>query len=143
MKNIFLAAVLLVMSLTGQASDCSPQKPEPFDSFLKNFSSAQDFALKRTVFPLRMLKWEFGLDEQGKDVSAPEKWAISRGEYDGWPTLSEALKENKQLTSRVGSITAAKVVLEVFQPNTDWLVLFHFRTQKGCWFFWQYEDRSL
>jgi hypothetical protein len=143
MRKLVLAALLLVGSFSVLASDCTQRKPESLDNFLERFSTDHDFANTRTIFPLRVLKWEFGLDEKGKDVSAPEKWKISRSDYAGWPRLDKVLKDNKQLASRISSNSGTKAIFEIFQPNTDWIVLFHFKSQKGCWYFWQYEDRSL
>ncbi len=143
MRKLVLAALLLVGSFSVLASECTQRMPESFDTFLERFSSDHDFAIRRTVFPLRILKWEYGLDEKGKDVSAPEKWNISRSDYAGWPKLDAALKDNKQLAFRIGRNSGTKAVFEVFQPNTDWIVLFHFKAKKGCWYFWQYEDKSL
>ncbi|MFN4360260.1 MAG: hypothetical protein ACK4F4_06000 [Hylemonella sp.] len=47
------------------------------------------------------------------------------------------------LQAKVKSRKKTAVVVEVFKPNTDWLVSWHFRTKSGCWYFWRHEDHSL
>jgi hypothetical protein len=133
---------LLCISISAQAGECSPGKPEPFNSFVQRFAYEPEFAIRRTVFPLRILKWQYGMDENGKDVSAPERWQITQADFAGWPSLASAMQENG-LASRIAVKTGTRAVLEVFRPNTDWLLQFHFRIRNGCWLFWQYEDRSL
>lgn len=143
MNRIFLTALMFLISAPSNAGECSANEPELFSAFVERFSSEKDFALKRTQLPLQTLKWEFGLDDKGRDAPTARKSSVSRSDYSNKLWLGNVLKENQQLSSRVDKVAGNNAVLEVFQPNTDWLVKLHFKRQKGCWFYWQYEDRSL
>lgn len=89
-----------------------------------------------------MLKWEYGIDDNGKDESAPVKSQISKDDYAQWPSLGVYMKNNG-LQSRIKSQSRATAVVDVFKEYSDWLVSYHFKTKAGCWFLWQYEDQSL
>lgn len=142
MKALLFGPVLLTAAIAANAVECSPKNPEPFSSFFQRFSTEHAFAVRRTVLPLRILKWEYGLNDKGEDDSAPTKSFISISDYLQWPTLNSYMKSN-DLTSAIGSQTRTATVLKVFKEDTDWQMLYHFKLQKGCWFFWKYEDQSL
>lgn len=142
MKALLFAVALLTTAVAGNAAECSPDNPEPFVSFLQRFSTESKFTVRRTVLPLRMLKWEYGLNDKGEDDSAPMKSFVSKRDYLQWPTLDSYIKSNN-LTSAIDSQSRTAAILKVFKQDTDWQMLYHFKSQKGCWFFWQYEDQSL
>ena len=142
MKALLFAVAFLATAAAGNAAECSPDNPEPFASFLQRFSMEPKFAVNRTVLPLRMLKWEYGLNDKGEDDSATVKSFVSKRDYLKWPTLDSYIKGNN-LTSAIDSQTRTAAILNVLKQDTDWQMLYHFKSQKGCWFFWQYEDQSL
>lgn len=142
MNALLFAAALTTTVAAANAVECSPKTPEPFARFLQRFSTEPIFSVKRTVLPLRTLKWEYGLDDKGKDASAPVKSFISARDYLQWPTLDSYMISNT-LRSAIDSQGRTAAVLKVFKPDTDWQMLYHFKRQKGCWLFWKYEDQSL
>jgi hypothetical protein len=145
MLNKLLVSVVFLLGLsTGSATGlaCSSTQSEPFDGFFQRFSSDRTFALERTVLPLQMWQWEYGVDANGKDDSAPKKSLLARNDYLKWPVLKEHMTQNG-LQSKVKSRKKTATVVEVFKPDTDWLVSWHFRAQSGCWYFWRHEDHSL
>lgn len=144
MKRQMLIALFCAMLMPGMvhAAGCSPKRPEPVAPFLNRFSTEPAFAVRRTVLPLQRLKWEYGANANGEDESAAVKSLITRQDYLRWPPLDSAMKSNN-LTSAIERQTATEVVLKIFQQDTDWLTLYHFRLQNGCWFLWQFEDQSL
>lgn len=142
MKALLLIAVSLITSVAANAIECSPTSPEPFTPFLERFSTELKFAERRVVLPLLVLRWEYGVSEKGQDESAPVKSFLAKKEYLTWPTLDSYIKSNN-LKSVIDNQTRMTAVLKVFKPDTDWLMLYHFKLRHGCWFFWQYEDQSL
>lgn len=142
MKALLFVAIFFTAAIDANARGCMPNNRELFAPFLQRFSTEPAFALKRTVLPLRVLKWEYGIDENGEDESAPIKSFVSKRDYLRWPTLDSYMKNNN-LSSSVDRQTRSAVVLRVFQQDSDWPMLYHFKLWKGCWYFWQYEDQSL
>ena len=138
----FLLAMPFLASSWAFAAECSSRSPEAFNEFLARFSREQVFAVERTVFPLRILKWAYGLDEQGKDASSPVKSTLSREVDRQWPTR-EAHIRGQGLNQRVVSRSANAVIIEIFKEGSDWLTSYHFKNKAGCWYLWQFEDKSL
>ncbi|HYD60332.1 MAG TPA: hypothetical protein VEC35_08250 [Noviherbaspirillum sp.] len=141
-KTLVLATTLLGTPITAFAAACSPKNPESFTLFLQRFSLEPTFALKRTIFPLQILRWEYGVNERGEDESAPVISRIAKSEYSGW-TLLDTYMRNNGLSSEIESKGKHKAVLKVFKDGTDWQMLYRFKLRNGCWFFWQFEDESL
>lgn len=98
--------------------------------------------MKRTTFPLRVLKWEYGLDENGKDESAPVVTYVSKAKYLNSPTISEHMQENK-LEAKIKKLTGQVSVVEIYFPDSSWVNTFHFRRIGHCWSFHELQDHSL
>lgn len=137
-----LAAFLLSAPIAALAVDCSASRPEAFAPFFDRFSSEPAFALSRTVFPLQVLKWEYGLDSGGKDVSAPVKSLLSRDAFAQQSALKNYWADNG-LQARIKKVAPAAAAVEVSKDSSDWLVSYRFKIKSGCWYLWQYEDQSL
>ncbi|MFN4360259.1 MAG: hypothetical protein ACK4F4_05995 [Hylemonella sp.] len=71
LKKLILLAVFAAGPWSAVAAACSAAQPEPFDVFFKRFAGDRAYALERTVLPLQMWRWEYGLDANGKDDSSP------------------------------------------------------------------------
>lgn len=137
-------AFLIAVTITAPAYafDCKAREPESFATFFSHFSDDKQFATSRTIYPIRSIKWEFGVDDNGNDVSAPTRSTISREKNSKAPTLSAYMTENG-LTARTKPLSQRVVEVEVLKPNTDWIVIFRFARKGHCWFFTEYEDQSL
>lgn len=122
------------------AATCSSKQPEQFVSFLPTFSESKGFALQRTVLPLPLLNWSGGVDIDGKPLSGPQKTYLSAAEYWRWPTLSKFI-EDKELQPDVRRQTASEAIVDLAKEGVEGVVTFHFKTQGGCWYLWQYEVR--
>ena len=142
MCRLAFTIICALLSIHTYGASCSPRHPERFSEFLTRFSADKEYAATRTVFPLRVLVWEYGADANGQDMSRVKQSRISRTQYLKSPSLAEHMEEN-ELTSMVKRQTKTVAVLEVFKDSSDWLVSLHFRLQKGCWFLWKEEDQSL
>jgi hypothetical protein len=142
MKNTALVLLMLLFSTSSYSGDCSTEKPELFNNYLSRFSTDGVFSSTRTIFPLRVLVWEYGLDENGKDDSGPAETLISIAEYKKWPTLKDMMVKNG-LSNKIKSQTKDDVVLELYKEGTDWQIDYYFKNKNGCWYFWKYENASL
>ena len=121
---------------------CSSSRPEAFAAFFERFSVEPAFAINRTVFPLQVLKWEYGVDNSGKDESAPVKSSLAKDSFAKWKSLNSYMKDNG-LQARVKKVTAIAAVVDIFKDSSDWLVSYHFKVKSGCWYLWQYEEQSV
>ena len=142
MKKYLRVYATLAFLLPTLAQACSTNNPEVFAPFFSRFSNEQGFAVQRTDTPLRMLRWEYGLNDKGQDESSPVTSSLSREEYAKWPSLKTYMQANG-LQAKVKSLTNKAAVVDVYKDGSDWLVLYHFKRVAGCWRFWQYEDQSL
>lgn len=138
-----LAAILVAScSVQAQAEDCKAKVREQFSAFFSRYETDKQFAISRTTFPLRSLKREFGLDEKGRDVPSVIRSSISQAQFSASPALSTYAKENG-LSSRIKPPAARSAIVEVFKPDTDWLISYHFQLKGSCWFLSEYQDQSL
>ena len=142
MHRFAILLSLMFYSALSAGSVCESVAREDFSVFFSRFSDDRQFAINRTIFPLRALKWEFGIDSNGKDESAPVRSRITKAKYAGAPNLSVYMKENG-LTSKIKSATSRFAVVEVFKDGTDWLTTRHFERKGNCWFLYEYQDHSL
>ena len=142
MRRTLVLIVLLLQATLAVAGVCTASSPEEFAPFFSKFSDDKHFAVSRTVFPLRALKWEYGIDSQGKDESAPRRFRIPKAKYETTPSLSSSMKEHG-LTSRVKGVSTRSAIVEVFKEGTDWLTSHHFKRIGRCWFLYEYQDHSL
>jgi hypothetical protein len=142
MHRFAIILSMMFYSALSAGSACESVKREDFSVFFSRFSDDRQFAFNRTIFPLRALKWEYGIDSNGKDESAPVRSRISKEKYASAPSLSVYMKENG-LTSKIKSSTSRSAVVEVFKDGTDWLTTRHFVRKGNCWFLYEYQDHSL
>ncbi len=143
MRFIAVIFTVLGLSVAHAGAECGPSKPEAWDPFFANYSASHAFEVKRTKYPLKTLVWEYGLDANGKDASAPKRSTVSRADYSKDRKSLSAHWLEHGMQTKLHSKAASAVVLDVFQKNTDYSVLYHFRQLSGCWFLIQIENRSL
>ncbi|MDD5329008.1 MAG: hypothetical protein PHX38_03320 [Sulfuricella sp.] len=142
MSRLFALAILWAHSALVMASDCNARTPEAFPDFFSRFAADKGFSVKRAIFPLQAVKWEFGVDANGKDEPAPVRFRISKAQFESAPSLSNHMRENG-LTSRTKSVGSKSAAVDVFKEDTDWLTTHHFVRRGNCWFLYKYEDSSL
>jgi hypothetical protein len=142
MHRFVALALLMLYSTLSVAGVCESVAPEEFAVFFSKFTDDKQFSIGRTIFPLRALKWEFGIDASGKDESAPVRSRIPKEKYANAPSLSAYMRENG-LTAKIKNVTSRSAVVEVFKDGTDWLTTRHFVRKGNCWFLYEYQDHSL
>lgn len=98
--------------------------------------------MSRTVFPLHVLKWEYGLDSGRKDASTPVKSLLSKDAFAQQSALKNYWAGNG-LQARIKTVASATAAVEVSKDSSDWLVSCRFKIKSGGWYLWQYEDQSL
>jgi hypothetical protein len=138
-----LSAVILALLFPSisLADGCNATTREDFGSFFSKFREDQGFSVNRTHFPLKAFQWEYGLDENGKDDSAPRRYRISKFEYEKSPSLSASMKK-EGLDFKIKSIKARTAIVEVFKPDTGWLMSYRFIRKGNCWFLDEFGDHS-
>lgn len=132
----------LIWSTFAVAGNCTAPAPEDFAPFFSRFSDDKSFSVERTVFPLRALKWEYGVDSKGRDESAPRRFTVSKKRYAATPSVSNTIKDNG-LTSRYKPEKTGAVVVEIFKEGSDWFTSHHFKRVGNCWYLYEYQDHSL
>src|SRR5690606_27013118 len=139
---IMIRAISIVLFFLAIAA-CEEKhiKEEPFDAFLSKFISEKEFALERTKVPLSSYRYEYGVDENGKDDSAVFETKVGVDTLEQQPTLGTYIKTNS-LAYEVTSENNVQVV-KVFKPDTDWLIEYRFEKKEGRWIFVSAHDYSL
>jgi hypothetical protein len=142
MKNISIKLLICFFSSISFSEACSTDRPEDFNNYISLFSTDINFSATRVIYPLKVLVWEYGLDENGKDDSGYLEKNISITEFKKWPTLNEVMSKNG-LLNKIKSQTKDKVKMELYKEGTDWQIFYYFKIQNGCWYLWKYENASL
>lgn len=137
-----LAVILVLLCPTISIADsCKAVDREEFSSFLSRFMKDHSFSVSRTLFPLKSLKWEYGLDGDGKDDSAPRRSLISKLEYEKSLSPATSMKKNG-LAFKIKGIKPRSAIVEVFKPDTGWLESYHFIRKGNCWYLDEFQDHS-
>ena len=140
-----IVRLLLALSfvfLSAQAfAQCKSVPAEIFQDFIDGFSESKTLAMSRTIYPTYTLRHEAGV-ENGKEIVSAIKTTVSKADDVATPTITQLLARN-QLTMRVKNVGNKQATVEVFKPDTDWLLSYHFVERHGCWFLHHVEDHSL
>lgn len=134
-----LAIILLVPLFAGAA--CSDKGSGAFTAFLATYIDDAQFATQHTAFPLRHIRWEYGTGAQ-EGQAARKTTRINNMPASG-PALLGRFMQDNGLQFKIRHQDRAAATLEVFKPDTDWLLYYHFRWRNSCWYLWQIEDASL
>ena len=141
MHRFVFFCFVLVLPLAGQAA-CSPDSPEVFGDFLPRFLASGDFALSRTVLPLRSVRWEYDVDARNRERTQKTVSLIPKEQIKRDKPLAAFMGDNG-MTHKLFKQARDRVEVQIFKPDTDWLLHYHFRRRQGCWQLWQIEDFSL
>jgi hypothetical protein len=132
---------LFLFSVKANASTCKIKRPENFAIFFKSFSAKNPFAVARTVYPLRYLKWEYGLDEKGNDDSSPVLMLITKSQDQSGISLLSYMQENN-LAFEIKEVSKKTATVTIFQAQSDWKLEYHFVQKNRCWFLREIENLS-
>jgi hypothetical protein len=141
MRALLAAILVLLYPTLSIADSCKAADPEEFGSYFSKFMEDHGFSVSRTFFPLKALQWEYGLDENGKDDSAPRRFHISKLEYEKSLSLATSMKKNG-LAFKIKGVKTRSAIVEVFKPDTGWLMSYHFIRKGNCWFLDEFQDHS-
>lgn len=140
MHKTNLTALALVFTLPFSAmAQCKPG--EVFAPFLARFSQDKPFAVTRTLYPMTNLRHEYG-EENGKSVDVVIKTVVSKVDDASTPTMKQ-VQDKYTLDSETHSLSSGAAKVKLFQPNTDFLIDYHFVKRHGCWYLHHVEDFSL
>ncbi len=112
MLRILLLATVICATTQAQAGKCNEPITEEFATFLEHFAIDKQFAVSRTIYPLRGRRWEIGIDEKGNAASKAVRADISQDQNAKAPTLSEYIKKNS-LVSQTKKVMAKLAIVEV------------------------------
>jgi len=136
----YVAALILLFPLLASAA-CTDKAPKTFTDFLTHYIDDPRFARQHTEFPLHHVRWEYGTGaHEGKAVRRTTR--INSAPASGPVVLGKFMQDNA-LQFKIRHQDRAAATIEVFKPDTDWLIHYQFRRRNGCWYLWQIEDASL
>jgi hypothetical protein len=121
---------------------CQVTTVERFASFFTQFADGKEFASNRTLYPLKVIRNEYGVDANGKDEQKKVESMVSKAADASYPTLHVFMQTNS-LKSELKTLSSRSAVVEVFKPDTDWLLTYHFQRRGNCWHLQQIENHSL
>jgi len=132
--------VLLRLLLPASAfAQCDSRRPEPFAAFFKTFGRDKAFAVSRTAYPLRMLRYYDAENAQGFNITST---LIQQAEDAAEPALAAVAHANG-LQLYASSIAARTATVRMEKPDTDWLLTYHFVRKGRCWYLDRIENFSL
>lgn len=140
---LLLALFLSLFILTsGYAHTCKVSSSENFQIFFDRFLVEKEFAISRTVYPVRHLKQEYGLNENGQEDSSATLTLLTEKQYKEALPLSTFIQENK-LIFEIKMRSKNVATVKVYKSDTDWVLEYHFIQKHRCWFLREIEDLSL
>jgi len=142
MIRAFTLTLLLCLPVLSHASACDSPERENFLTFFFRFSNTKDFAVSRTLYPLKVLAQKYGVDELGNDLSTSTRLSRSKREDAQLPSLSSTLQDGN-LIAKVHEKSADSYVVQVFGQNSEWGQTYHFLRKGNCWFFREFREHSI
>ena len=88
MTRAYILLWLLIFPMLACAGKCDAPERENFLTFFFRFSGDKDFAIARTVYPLKVLAQQYGIDELGNDVSRVIRFSRTKKQDAELPSLS-------------------------------------------------------
>lgn len=141
--RILLFVIFFLLSpALATAGSCESKHSEKFEVFFDKFSTEKEFAVGRTLYPLRLRLWEYGLDEKGNDASSPILKFVTKAQDQNKPSLSSYIQENS-LDFKITQNLQKSAKVHIFKEGTDLSVIYLFVNKNRCWFLREIEDRSL
>jgi len=142
MIRAFVLPLLLFVPALAWAGVCNSPGREDFLTFFFHFSNTKDFAVSRTIYPLKVLAQKYGIDELGNDLSTSTRLLRPKREDAQLPSLSSTLQEGN-LIAKVHEKSADSYVVQVFGQNSEWGQTYHFLRKGNCWFFHEFREHSI
>lgn len=135
----WLSVFALMACGTCRGEECSEQSPEAFSSFFKQYISDRDWALDRTVFPLKHTLTRGALESMETESEFnEEKLSKSRSDYAKWLPLAEWIGSHKY-TIKMSLVETAIMKRVRIRPRQEGMTQgqhmyeFEFKRRKGCW----------
>jgi hypothetical protein len=140
MHKTILTALALVFTLPSSAmAQCKPG--EVFAPFLARFSQDKSFAVTRTLYPMTNLRHEFG-HEDGKSVDVVIKTVVTKADDASAPTMKQ-VQDKYTLDAKTDALSSRAAKVKLFQPDSDFVIDYHFVKRHGCWYLHHIDDSSL
>jgi chlorite dismutase len=140
MRRAYIFATVVAFAPISFAK-CQVTTIERFAPFFSQFADSKEFADNRTLYPLKVTRNEYGVDANGRNASLKIQSMVSKAENASYPTLSVFMQTNS-LESKRKTLSSRSAVVEVFRPDSDWLLSYHFQRRSNCWYLLRVEDHS-
>lgn len=137
MLRHFVAFLCLCGLASSSLAACHAKTLETFAPFFIRFAADKDFATQRTRYPLPVSRLVTGGEQLQKRTEMR-----SKAQDAGIIVLDDAARNNGLVQKQVEQ-TSSSAVMQVFKPDTDWRVDYHFVLQGNCWYLQKIEDASL
>ena len=141
MYRLICLLFLAIFSSIAQGK-CDASSQEKFQDFFLQFASSKSFATSRTIYPHVVIRHEYGVDERGREVDEKVKTIVTKQMDESYPALFDYMKTNA-LKYKQKSLSASKATVEIFKPDSDWLLSYYFKRKGKCWYLAGVEDHSL
>ena len=135
-------SLFLCFPMFAHADKCDSPEREDFLTFFFRFSGDKAFAASRTVYPLKILAQQYGVDEMGNDVSSAVRSLRSKQQDAQLPSLSSTLQVGN-LIAKVHAQSANSTVVQVFGESSEWGQTYHFSLKGKCWFLREFREHSI
>ena len=140
-RTAIAAAMLALIGTPLAASACDALRPENFSNFFDHFSNDKNFAFSRIIYPSTRVRLEYSI-ENGKQQITEQRRRVTRQGDAASSALGDYIKAN-QLEFTVDDSTKGKAVVDVFKPDRDWILSYHFMSKNGCWFLREIQYHAL
>lgn len=142
MRRLSFFLLMAIVFVSPSQARCKATTQEAFDVFFPQFAASKDFATDRTIYPLKTIRHKYGLDAQGKGVDISVETLIAKKLDASYPPIGEFMKTNS-MKSKQRSLSLRSSVVDIFKPDSDWVLSYHFQLKGRCWYLHHVEDHSL
>lgn len=136
-----IIAAIASTAPSGIAGECQSSPPEAFSRFFEQFAAQKPFSLSRSIYPSYVIRHEVEAEIESPGTRTT-RMPVSREDDTAAPTIAEQVRKNGMQT-RIRALSATQAIIELFKPDTDWLLSYHFENRRGCWYLHHVEDHSL
>ena len=132
------------MLLCSLSCNNQSHEAEEFLGFFYRFKVDKLFSIERAIFPIKSIKYEYGLDQQGKEETVAIETKVLAETFTKQPTLHEyAANYNLSIEIKPPEATLEKRIVKVYKQGTDWLIEYHFIMKDSSWYLQETHDYSL
>jgi len=142
MIRLLVLSLFLWFPVIASGATCDAPENENFLTFFFRFSGDKDFSVSRTLYPLKVLAQQYGIDQLGNNVSSTKRLTRTKKQDGELPGLSSLLQMGN-LIAKVHQLSSKSSVVQVYGESSEWAQTYHFSRRGRCWYLKEFREHSV